>query len=614
MKYAATVLLTVNFMSGGLASAQTTSSPITEDDLRTHIKYLASDELEGRGSGSPGNEKAAQYIAKQFNLYGLLPAGDNGSYFQKFEFVSAVKLGAKNKLSFRRADGHALDETFLPASMSINQDFRPLGFSENTSVAAPVVFAGYGISAEDQQYDDYAGLDVSGKIVIVLRHSPDGNNPHGKFGRQSSLREKARAARDKGALGIIVVTGPADEAEDDLIKLSYDQSFSSSGIAAISLKRSALDDLLKNMNQTTRSLQEAINSTRTPQSFILAGIQVEMETEVLKVIDSTSNIIGLLKSEDNSTGKEVLVLGAHMDHLGYGGPGSGALDPDEHAVHNGADDNASGTAALLELAQAFTSSGQKLRRSLIFIAFSGEELGTLGSAYYVNHPATSLENTVAMLNMDMVGRLEKQTLTVQGIGTSPGWADFVHAHNQAMKQDSFQIKPVSDGFGPSDHAQFYGKDIPVLFFFTGTHNDYHKISDDWDKINYQGEKKITDFIYGITLDLTRRSDRMAFSKSQSTTPMGGGEGRTFTVTLGVIPDYGDDSKGMKVGGIRPNGPAEKAGIIAGDVILKMAGKQVMNIYDYMGILGELKVGDKVDIEVQRAERLLTLKAVMEKRQ
>lgn len=606
MKLFALVLLCSVFVSG-MVQGQTTSQSISEEDLRLHIKYLASDELEGRGSGTPGNEKAAQYIAKQFKQYGLTPAGDNGSYFQKFEFVSAVKLGDKNKLAFSRDD--------VGVVAIADEDFRPLGFSTNTSLTASAVFAGYGISAPEQQYDDYTGLDVNGKIVIVLRHSPDGNNPHGKFGRQSSLREKARTARDKGAVGIMVVTGPADEAEDDLIKLTYDQSFSSSGIAAVSIKRSVLDRYLAPMGQTTKSLQDSINSSKRSLTFQLVGVNIQMETEVVKLTNTTANIVGLLEGNGSPSSKEVIVLGAHMDHLGFGGPGSGALDPDEQAIHNGADDNASGTAVLLELAQVFASTKANLKRSLLFIAFSGEELGTLGSAHYVAHPTISLANTVAMLNMDMVGRLEKQTLTVHGIGTSPAWEELVRTHNQRLGQDSFQVKLVSDGYGPSDHAQFYGKDIPVLFFFTGTHNDYHKISDDWDKINYNGGKKITEFVYSISLDLSNQPDRLAFSKSQSASPMsGGGEGRSFTVTLGVIPDYGDNSKGMKVGGIRPNGPAEKAGIKAGDVILKMAGKQVMNIYDYMGILGELKVGDKVDIEVQREEQFLTLVAIMEKRQ
>ncbi len=607
MNYKTLILLFSLFVFATMNGQTTDNQSISEEDLRVHIEYLASDELEGRESGTQGNEKAAEYIADQFRQYGLRPAGDNGSYLQKFEFVSAVSLGDKNRLEFTMGG--------VRVAAIADKDFRPLGFSTNTSVSTSVVFAGYGISAPDQQYDDYAGLDVNGKTVIVLRHSPDGNNPHAKFNRQSSLREKARTARDKGAVAIILVTGPADEAEDDLIKLTYDQSFTSSGIAAICIKRSVLDGWLVLMGQTTKLLQDSINSSKRPLPFPLVGINIQMETEVVKITDTTANIVGLLEGTGSASPKEVIVLGAHMDHLGYCGPGSGALDPDEHAIHNGADDNASGTAALLELAQAFASAKDKLNRSLLFIAFSGEEMGTLGSAYYVAHPTFALSNTVAMLNMDMVGRLEKQSLTVQGIGTSPAWEGLVRAHNQGLKQDSFHVKLVSDGFGPSDHAQFYGKDIPVLFFFTGTHNDYHKISDDWEKINFNGEKRITEFVYSIALDVSNQPDRLVFSKSQTASPMsGGGDSRNFTVTLGIIPDYGDDSKGMKVGGIRPNGPAEKAGIKAGDLILKMAGKQVLNIYDYMGILGELKVGDKVDVEVQRDEQLLKVAVIMEKRQ
>ncbi|MFN0156699.1 MAG: M28 family peptidase, partial [Bacteroidota bacterium] len=383
---------------------------------------------------------------------------------------------------------------------------------------------------------------------------------------------------------------------------------------AISLRRSALENLLKTTGRSLRAIQDSINDTKESIAFEIPSANIEMSTEIEKVMAKTSNIVGYL---EGSMKDEVVVIGAHMDHVGYGGEGSGSLMPDTHEIHNGADDNASGTAALMELAQAMSAGRSHLRRTMVFVAFSGEELGLLGAAHYVNHPSLPITSTTAMLNMDMVGRLKDNSLTVYGTGSSPVWPDFVKKHNKdTAGAEAFTIKSVPDGFGPSDHAQFYGKDIPVLFFFTGTHNDYHKPSDDWEKLNYEGQEKITRMIYAMALDLSTMERRPEFVRTPTSAPMagGGGDSRGFAVTLGVVPDYGETSDGMKIGGLRPNGPAEKAGLKPGDVIVKMSGKNVLNIYDYMGILGELKAGDEVEVIVKRDGAPLTFKAVMGKRQ
>jgi membrane-associated protease RseP (regulator of RpoE activity) len=286
------------------------------------------------------------------------------------------------------------------------------------------------------------------------------------------------------------------------------------------------------------------------------------------------------------------------------------LIPDAHEIHNGADDNASGSAALLELEQALAADQKSLKHTIVFTAFTGEELGTLGSSYYVNHPFFPLDKSIAMLNMDMVGRLEDKSLTVYGTGTSPRWAELISRYN---KDSAFHLKLVPDGIGPSDHSQFYGKDIPVLFFFTGTHNDYHKPSDDWDKINYEGEEKVTRYVYSIVKGIDSDTTRPIFTRTASASTSSGGDSRGFNVTLGIVPDYGEGKDGMKIGSTRPGGPAETAGLKAGDIIVKMAGKKVMNIYDYMGVLGELKPGQEVDVEVTRDGNRLIVKAVMQKR-
>jgi len=581
--------------------AQSPSSEITADELRAHVKYLASDELEGRAPGTEGNRKAADYIANQLRLYGLKPGGDKGTYMQEFEFVSSVRLGSNNMLTFEWQSEKS--------ELVLDKDFRPFGFSSNTSVSGKVAFVGYGISAPEKNYDDYKDIDVTGKVAVALRYSPDGDDPHSDFYRYSAFRNKARRARDKGAAGLIIATGPLDADSDDLVKLSFDHAYASSGIPTISMKRAHLEKMLP-PGMDLRSIQDSIRSSKKPLSFDLQDVTVTLGTEVEKVMSGTANVIGYLEGTDPKLKDQTVVIGAHLDHLGFGGPGSGSLQPDIHAIHNGADDNASGTAGLLELAQAFALEHSGIRRTLIFIAFSGEEMGTLGSGHYVNHPVFPLDRTIAMINMDMIGRLENTTLTVYGTGTSPQWSGLLGKHNA---DSTFTLKLVPDGFGPSDHAQFYGKDIPVLFFFTGTHSDYHKPTDDWEKLNYAGHETVVRFAYDIAKDIAARDEKPLFARTQSAQPMGG-DSRGFTVTLGVIPDYGGAEEGMKIGGIRPGGPAEKCGLKAGDVIVSMAGKKVMNIYDYMGVLGELRPGDEVEVEAKRGGDTVKLTARMEKRQ
>lgn len=580
------------------APAPALAPAITIEDLRTHVQYLASDELEGRGSGTAGNAKAAAYLAAQFKQYGLQPAGTDGTYFQEFDFVASVRAGKNNACVLRRGKESR--------TLVLDKDFRPLGFSTNTTVTAPLIFAGYGISAPDDSYDDYSDIDVTGKAVIVLRFGPDGNDIHSKFYRHTSLRNKARIAREKGAVALIVV----DAADDRLMKLSYDQSFSTSGIPSVVIHRDVLEELLASNNYSITAIQDSIKLSKKPVTVEFPTTSVSLTTEIEKITARTANVLGYLPGADARLKDEVLVIGAHFDHLGYGGEGSGSLQPDTQAIHNGADDNASGTAALLELAHIMSSDRGALKRTVLFIGFSAEELGTLGSAHYVNMPYFPIEKTITMINMDMVGRMKDNTLTVQGVGTSSVWDDFVRKLNTGP--DTFHIKTVSDGFGPSDHAQFYGKNIPVLFFFTGTHNDYHKPSDDWDKINYEDHARITRFVHRAAMELHAWDVRPPFTRAQTPT-MAGGDSRGFSVTLGVVPDYTEGDEGLKIGGTRPGGPADKAGLKSGDIITEFAGKKVLNIYDYMGILGELKDGQIVQVSIMRDGKPMTFSVTMQRR-
>ena len=585
--------------------AQLPPRNVSPDQLRTHIRYLASDELEGRAAGTEGNRKAAEYIAGLMESYGLVPAGVKSTYEQPFDFVSSVKIGEGNRFSI---EGPAVPG--MKSVLSPDVDFRPFGFSADTSVTGQLVFAGYGISSTENNYDDFASLDVSGKIVVVLRYSPDGTDQHGPLNRFASFRNKARTARDKGAAGLIVVTGPADDPEDELIKLTYDYSFASSGIAMVSVKRSVLAPLFEVMGRNLAAIQDSIQKMKKPISFAFPGVHAALSTSIEKVVSQTANIAGSIPGSDPVLRDQIIIIGAHMDHLGYGGPGSGSLQPDTVAIHHGADDNASGTAGLLELARLFSEHRHELRRTILFLSFSAEELGTLGSRYYVNHPLLPLERTVAMINMDMIGRLKDRALTVYGTGTSPVWDSLLARENP---DSTFVLKEIPDGYGPSDQEEFYAKDLPVLFFFTGMHFDYHKPSDEWQKINYEGEASVVQYVYNIVTDLDAYPARPRFVRVATSAPMASGDARGFAVTLGIIPDYADNTGGMKIGGIRPNGPAEKAGMKAGDTIVKMAGKKIMNIYDYMGILGELKAGDRVEVEILRNGQPVKLMATMEKR-
>ncbi|MBI5472804.1 MAG: M20/M25/M40 family metallo-hydrolase, partial [Ignavibacteriae bacterium] len=564
------------------------------------VKFLASDELEGRGTGSAGNKKAAEYIVEQFTAFGLKPAGPGGSWYQPFEFVSAVQLGKNNSLSIAPMIGPK-------RPLLVDKDFRPLGFSSNASVKGSAVFAGYGISAPEKNYDDYANLDVTGKVVIALRYGPDGNDMHSEYYKFTSFRNKARYARDKGAAALILV----DPLDDDLVKLSYDQSFATSGIPCLTMHRNLLERILEPLNRDLNQIRDSIKSSRKPVAIDLPELTVDLSTEIIKVMGTTANVIGKIDGDDEKLKNEHLIIGAHFDHLGFGGPGSGSLQPDVHEIHNGADDNASGSAGLLEVAQRFGTSTDKPRRTILFLAFSGEEMGTLGSQYYTNNPVMPLNTSMAMLNMDMIGRMKDNSITVSGVGTAALWNDLVKKAN--AETDTLTIKTVADGFGPSDHASFYTKDIPVLFFFTGNHPDYHKPSDDWDKINVSDEARVVRYVYRIANELQQVAEKPAFIKTQTTASMGGGDGRGFTVTLGVVPDYGATVEGMRIDGTRAGGPAEKAGLKAGDVITKLAKKKVMNIYDYMGVLTELKTGDVVEIEVLRDGKSMVFSATMQKR-
>jgi hypothetical protein len=567
--------------------------------IASHVTYLASDKLQGRRAGTEGAKLAADYIARQFRQIGLQRTGKD--FLQPFSFIAGVRLGKENRFQIKS-----------PAARSLKagEDFMPLAFSSSQAAAGEAVFVGYGISASELQYDNYAGADVAGKIVFMLRGSPDGDNPHGRFAEYTApgleVQKKTIKAREKGARGVVFISTEQNFKDDRLSRLSHDINFLDSGIPTVALSRKAADMLLGAGNSSTADVEKRVKDNSSPLPL---KISIEFKTDVVKIEGQGANVVGLIKGSDPQMAAEYVVIGAHYDHLGLGGPESLAQKP-EGEIHHGADDNASGTAALIEIARVLAQSRPK--RSVVFIAFSAEELGLLGSAAYTKNPPVPLASTVAMLNMDMVGRLRNDSLTIGGVGTSPAWKPLIEKINASANGNRFKLGFNQDGYGPSDHQSFYVRDVPVLFFFTGTHDDYHKPSDTSDKVNSEGASRIARLVRDIAVEIASEPQRIAFTRVQMESRPAAGRG--FRVYLGTVPSYADSNDGLKLDGVRPGSPAEKAGLKAGDVITKIGGIAIKNVYDYTYALGELRGGEEVEVVARRDGREVALRITPERRQ
>ncbi|HSF23299.1 MAG TPA: M20/M25/M40 family metallo-hydrolase [Blastocatellia bacterium] len=626
----AAVLATSAFLTSPPGSAQlaaavdkSTSRPATEvsgERIVRHIQFLASDKLQGRRTGTPAADEAAAYIAKEFQSYGLEPASTAG-FLETFDFVAGCKLGAQNR--FRVQDSTGARE------LKVGDEFMPLAFSSGAIAEGEVVFVQYGISAPELQYDNYKDVDAHGKIVMILRGSPDGDNPHGRFADFTQpgieIQNKTLKAREKGARGIIFVSEEKSFSDDRLSRLRHDLNFLDAGIPVVSVNRRLAAYLLNNAisragEREDASTEDSVDKLKkAATSVALRDCTVTFKTDVVKINGRSANVAGVLKGSDPKLASEYVVIGAHYDHLGLGGPESLAAKP-EGEIHHGADDNASGTSGLLELARSLAAEPVKPKRSIVFIAFSGEEMGLLGSSAYAKKPAAPLASTVAMLNMDMIGRLRQGSLFIGGVGTSPTWKPLLEKLNQKSAPASaagngsgsrFQLSFGQDGFGPSDHQSFYVHDVPVLFFFTGTHDDYHKPTDTADKINSEGERQVVEFVREAAIAVADEPGRIAFTKVK-TEPRPTGRG--FRVYLGTVPNYSDQSDGMKLDGVRPGSPAERAGLRAGDIVVKLGKTPIKNVYDYTYALGEMRGGEEVEVLIRRDGRETRLKITPEKRQ
>ncbi len=565
----------------------------------THIRYLASDELEGRMTGSQGNEKAACYIAGQFKKAGLAPLGDTGTYFQNFSFPAGVGPGGSNSLE--------LILNGKEEKLEINRDFFPLGFSSNGEADGEIVFAGYGISAPELDYDDYKGIDIEGKIVLVLRSTPDGLKYDSPFYGYAALRYKTFNARERGAKAVMFTTPLSEEEWDDPGGLALDSSYSDSGIPAVVITRQKAREILSSSGRNLYDPEKSLSGGKTRSFPLPGGAKARIRTDLVQEESRSANVLGFLEGSDPVLKNEVIVVGAHYDHIGKGERDSRVGDAEGRGqIHNGADDNASGVAGLLELSEFFSQRRDSLKRSLLFIAFSGEELGLLGSSYYIEHPAIPADKTVAMINMDMIGRLDGDKLTVFGTGSSPEWEGLINVANSAPKlKISFQDSP----FGPSDQSVFYADEIPAIQFFTGLHSDYHTPLDDWQKINSGGEEKVLTLISNLIEELGDSRDRVAFSKSDEKLETAS----RFKVYLGTIPDYAGQEEGVRLTGVREGSPAFAAGLRGKDTIVELDGKEVKNIYDYSYALGGLKAGVRASLVIIRDGKRMTLEIIPEER-
>jgi hypothetical protein len=593
---------------------------VSAERVRRHVQFLASDKLQGRRAGTAAADEAANYIAKEFGSYGLKHASPEG-FLQPFTFVSGVKLGQQNAFQIKDSGG--------ARTYKVGTDYMPLAFSSSEKAEGEIVFVHYGISAPELQYDNYKDVDVKGKIVMILRGSPDGDNPHGRFASYTQpgleIQNKTLKAREKGARGIIFISEEKVFQHDRLSRLHHDLNFLEAGIPVIIVSSQMANDIFSNQHPS-ESENAGVKKDHVDRlnsygfSFPLKDITADFKTDVVRINGKSANVVGVLSGSDPQLAGEYVVIGAHYDHLGLGGPESLAAVP-EGQIHHGADDNASGTAGLLELARVLAKDRAKIKRSIMFIAFSGEELGLLGSGAYTKAPPVPISSTVAMLNMDMVGRLRNGSLFVGGVGTSPVWKPLLEKLNATTGASAsgpgtgsgsrFQLGFGQDGFGPSDHQSFYVRDVPVLFFFTGTHDDYHKPSDTADKINSEGLAQVAEYVREIAVSVANEPQRIAFNRVKvESKPTGGG----FRVYLGTVPNYSDQSDGMKLDGVRPGSPAERAGLHAGDIVMRLGKTTIKNVYDYTYALGELRAGEEVEIAIRREGREMTLKITPDKRQ
>lgn len=536
-------------VSGALMAQQPCGKPDpgVVSRLKEDIGYLASDELGGREPGTEGAQLASEYILKRFENLELEPYSKEG-FLQKFPIATDVTFDGRNSMIFNGEE------------LALSKDYYPVQYSSNGEIAGELLYVKYGITAPEKKYDDYKKVKAdkaNGRVFVMDVSSPDGIHPHSEYLKYHDLGERVTMAKEKGAVAVIFVNleGSANDINPRF------RSIHNKGIPVVFVTN---NDIAKKL---------------------LKKGDVSIQTSLRENFVDGFNIAAY---KDNGA-ERTIIIGAHYDHLGMGDKGS-SLYKGEPAIHNGADDNASGVAALLELALRISNSGGDLQKSnYLFIAFSGEEKGLLGSAYFTDNFKPK-EKSFYMINMDMVGRLEEKTLAVNGVGTSPAW----EAVLEKVDCGGLKIKTGESGVGPSDHTNFYYLEMPVLHFFTGTHSDYHKPSDDADKINYEGEAIVVNYITNL-IAATQPLQEMEYSTTKEQSAMA----PKFSVTLGVMPDYMYDGEGMRIDGVTEDKAAANAGLQKGDIVTLLGEVKVVDMMSYMKALGQFKKGDSAPIEYLR---------------
>ena len=568
-----------------LSTSSFGQSKITEKEYKAHLSFLASDSLKGRMPATAESEVAAEYIRNEFKKAGLQMIEEDG--FQSFDIIVGIEPGAGN---YFKAGTEAA---------KLHEDYIPLAISANAELAASVSFAGYGLPADSAsgRKSSYEGLDVFGKWVMILQGDPEGNRRI-MPGSPASINSKVRLAKKLDAAGLILVADSKTSPEDKLTPLSYRRGSQQGNIPVIHIKREPANRILQMAGEYPIDEQaKKIRENNQPVSFD-TKVSVSAKTELVYISKKARNVVGMLKGSDSELSDEYIIVGAHYDHLGTGKHGS--RDPQPNVIHYGADDNASGTAALIETAEYFGTRKSRSKRSMIFIAFDAEEMGLLGSAYYADNAKTDISKTYAMINFDMVGRLsaEKPEMTVSGTGTAEEFNEILEKYKE--KTDIAQaLNP--GGQGASDHSSFYRKDIPVLFFSTGGHDDYHTSRDTHDKINYTGMRTFTEYTAELIDYLANRKAPLTFKETGSKHQP---QRMTLKVTLGVMPGFAaTDVVGLRIDGISEGGPAEAAGLQRGDVIKKLGEYSIKDIYEYMEVLQKFEAGQEIELEYERDETL-----------
>ncbi|MGI9421348.1 MAG: M28 family peptidase [Geminicoccaceae bacterium] len=598
----------VAVVPGELPPLPESEADISPDDLRLHVEALASEAMEGRLTGTHGERMATDYVAKAFERLGLEPAGDDGSFFQPFDFTADVSLG----------EGNQLEITGIEATPEVDRDWRPLGMSEEGEIApGGITFAGYGVVApkgdnSQSAYDSYAGLDVEGKWVMIFRHLPEdiGAERRQHLHRYADLGYKAAVARERGAVGLIVASGPNAGVEDELVPLGFDAATAGSTLGAISVSNDLASVILSGLEKDLGKLQSELDEGEEVPGFEIPDVGLEVTVELEQEIQTGRNVLARLAADGGGSG--AVMVGAHVDHLGRGVEGKSLATGDQQGqIHFGADDNASGVAGLLEIAEYLADQKAKgkldLPRDLVFAVWSGEELGLLGSSHFVKRFAGDTRETLqpeiaAYLNLDMIGHY-RDSLILQGVGSSAIWPGEIERRNVPV---GLSITTNDNAFLPTDATSFYLKGVPVLNAFTGPHSNYSTPADQADTLNYEGAAKVARLMALITRAVAKADDVPDYIKMQP--GKRAGRRRTSSVYLGTLPDYGaSDAEGALINGVTDGGPAAEAGIEGGDLIVEIAGSKIANIYDYSHALDGLKIGQPVDLVVMRGGKRKTVR-------